>query len=102
MWSNSFLQNLEIRLPRPFFCGSRARPRVTRLVSHVSGRWIIDVDCGEPFEARFVRGWIFGDGAVVGLTLRAGDGRNIHRLLYAMHHEPDTWRRLLVRLRLAN
>jgi hypothetical protein len=82
MWSNGFLQTLEI-IPG-------------RLRSHASGLWFVASGPGELAEARLIRGWVLG--AVAGLALRRADGRPYQVLVLRWRQDPETWRRLLVRL----
>ena len=97
MWSNGFSRNLEI-VPWRLF-GPASRPVAgARLVSHVSGRWLVVPAGSDPLEARLVRSWVVG--GVAGLTLRPVGGGRVHALLIRAGQGPGLWRRLQVRLRL--
>ncbi len=82
MWCNGFLQTLEVK---PGF------------LLDPSGFCRINTGGVEHTEARLIGGWIITGRTLAGLTCKAMNGRKYSILV--THCEPDTWRRLLVRLR---
>jgi hypothetical protein len=96
MLSNNFLCTLEIhpRLLKTILSGGSPR-----CLWSASGRWFVDDGISEPFEARLVRGWILEGGRIAAITLAGDRSRSLSGWLLASDHGPDTWRRVLVRLR---
>jgi hypothetical protein len=115
MWSNGFLQTLEIcpasrcagGLFVNTFCHGVRRlnpfltPMVTRIVAQPSGYWILETESGGRYEVNLNGGWIFGSGLCVGLYWKSDDGRQSFRSwLISWRQDPAVWRRLQVRLRI--
>ena len=114
MWSNGFLQTLEIyparrhagRLFGNAFCRFLRRcnpfsaPLVNRIVLNPSGDWLLEFESGQRHEARLCGGWIIGCGQFMGLYWKCLDGQSVCVWLTSWRQDPDTWRRFQVRLRM--
>jgi hypothetical protein len=119
MWSNGFLQTLELRpgslasIARACRNGQfTARFRPTKTHFHPewvalsgSGRWVVSTKPGEICAANLIHGWIFGGGSVLALAWsipaqNRHKSRQFRAWLLSCDHDPQTWRRLIVRLRL--
>ena len=114
MWSNGFLQTLEIypaarwagRLPGHSFWRVLRRgnpfstPLITRIVAPPSGNWVLETEQGERYEARLIHGWIIGSGLSIGLAWKSCEGPRFRCWLTCWRQDPVTWRRLQVRLRM--
>jgi hypothetical protein len=119
MWSNGFLQTLELRpgslasITRAFQNGRYSacfRPIKTHFHSEWvalsgSGRWVVSTEPGEICAANLTRGWILGGGSVLALAWRIPaqnrqKSRQFRAWLLSCDHDARTWRRLIVRLRL--
>lgn len=114
MWSNSFLQTLEIypvaRCPGGLTghsfcrvlrrCNPFATPPVTRIIAQPSGKWVLETEQGERYEAQLMHGWIIGNGLGIGLAWKSCEGQCFRAWLTCRRQDPATWRRLQVRLRM--
>jgi hypothetical protein len=120
MWSNGFLQTIELRprSPIPDLPGwLKARPvagmmsryqtgrfRVTAATVHGSGRWNLETADGERYDVRLTGGWIGFSGSFMGLAWERLGGqrsgpRTFRAWLVSSDHDRQTWRRLNARLR---
>jgi hypothetical protein len=100
MWCNGFLQTLEFR-PRTLaqlFPVKMRRP-LQRVTLDNRGRWNLEFACDDRREAVLSAGWIACRGRVIGLVWTTSKGRNIRAWAFSGDHDPETWRRLFVRLR---
>ena len=114
MWSNGFLQTLEIypagrrtggcsghsicralRRWNPF-----STPLITRIVAQPSGYWVLETETGERHEVRLMGGWIIGSGLSIGFYWKSDDGRTFRSWMTSWRQDPGIWRRLQVRLRM--
>jgi hypothetical protein len=100
MWSNAFCQTIDLGFPDPDGAMRRfAGARLTRIVAHASGRWLLELRSGERFAAELTHGWIAGGGRLVGLRWSARGRGPQSCCLYCAEPARDRWRRLLTRVR---
>ncbi len=114
MWSNGFLQTLEIypagRSPAGgsahSYCRALRRfipfstPPVARIVAQPSGNWVLETEQGDRYEVRLIYGWIMGGGLSIGLSWKSCTGQRFRSWLISWRQDPVIWRRLQVRLRM--
>lgn len=101
MWSNAFYQTVDLRLPDPSRVAFRyAGFGIRRIVAHASGEWALVLEDGEHFDVELRYAWIAAAGHLAGIDWRGREEpRRISCGLYCLDPAQDTWRRLLVRLR---
>ena len=113
MSSNRFLHTIEIRLKRTgyLFCSSR---RLERFTLDVNGDWKLYFDTGSCAAASLVSAWVFA-GYLLALSWRIMPGpgvdgprvdgpwagaQRVNIWVFRLTVNHDSWRRLMVRLRL--
>ena len=103
MLSNGFLHILDLRISeQPFgWLQSRIRARcISRAICYQNGGWSLFFADGELVEAHLSGHWVLSGGLLLGLSWRTSDARKAMCITSLRWQDPDTIRRLLVRLRL--
>jgi len=103
MLSNGFLNILDLRISDQPFNWLQPRMverRISRAICYQSGGWCLFFADGARIDAQLSGHWVLSGGLLIGLSWRTADASKAMCLTSLRWQDPNTIRRLLVRLRL--